>query len=275
MIPFTLSAPLDGWSPILLASPHSGTHLPPGFLSRTRLSPMAVRRLEDAHVGRLFARASAHAPLIEATHGRAVIDLNRSETDFDRHAVEGGPPQARTDRARAGFGLFPRIVAPGQTLLSQPLSRAEAMARIARLHRPWHQAIGEGLAAARARHGIAILVDCHSMPPLEAGGAQVVLGDRFGTSAGAEIVEALETAFRAEGLSVARNHPYAGGHALERHGRPAEGFHAIQVELCRALYMNPENLAPHDGFARLAAILSRVIAELAGSHRAPLAVAAE
>lgn len=275
MSPYTLSAPLDGWSPLLLASPHSGTHLPRQFLARSRLHPAHLRRLEDAHVGRLFAGAAASAPLIEATHARALIDLNRAESDYDRHAVEGGPAEAQSERARAGFGLFPRIVAPGQTIFSRPLPRAEAEERIAALHRPWHEAIARGLAAARARHGIAILIDCHSMPPLGPGGAQVVLGDRFGASASAELVGLLDTAFRAEGLTVARNHPYAGGHTLARHGRPDEGIHAVQIELCRSLYMHPETLVPHAGFQPLGSLLARVVGAIAQAFGGGLAVAAE
>lgn len=275
MSPFTLSAPLDGWSPLLLASPHSGTHVPRHIASRLPLRPATLRRLEDAHVGRLFAPASAHAPLIEATHARAVIDLNRAETDFDRHCVEGGPAEARSERARAGFGLFPRLVAPGQAILSRPLKRAEAAERILALHRPWHGAIASGLDAARRTHGIAILVDCHSMPPLGPGGAEVVLGDRFGTSAAPPIIDLLEQAFRGEGLKVVRNQPYAGGHTLERHGRPEAGIHAIQIELCRALYMNPETLGLHAGFQPLSDLLARVIGLLSGAYLGGLAVAAE
>lgn len=275
MNPFTLTAPLDGWSPLLLASPHSGAHVPRHIASRLPLRPAMLRRLEDAHVGRLFAPASAHAPLIEATHARAVIDLNRAETDFDRHCVEGGPAEAMSERARAGFGLFPRLASPGQAILSRPLTRAEAAERIRALHRPWHDAVARGLGAARARHGIAILVDCHSMPPLGPGGAEVVLGDRFGTSAGPPIMDLLEQAFRGEGLKVVRNQPYAGGHTLERHGRPEAGIHAIQIELCRALYMNPETLVPHAGFGPLSGLLARVTALLARHYDAGLPVAAE
>ncbi|WP_194745438.1 N-formylglutamate amidohydrolase [Thermaurantiacus tibetensis] len=263
MRPFRCSAPLDGCSPLLLASPHSGTHVPRAALARTCAPPSALRRLEDAHVGRLLSAASAHAPLIEATHARAVIDLNRAETDIDPETVEGmAADRPLPERTRAGFGLFPKLAGPGQPVLARPLPRAEAVARIATLHRPWHAALAGGLAAARARHGIALLLDMHSMPPVSPGGPHVVLGDRHGTSAAPALVDALEAAFRARGLATARNHPYAGGHTLERHARPAEGLHAIQVELCRSLYMNPETLEPHAGFAPLAALLADVVAEL-------------
>jgi N-formylglutamate deformylase len=265
MPPFRTSAPLDGWSPILLASPHSGTHFPRAFLAQTRLPPATLRRLEDAHVGRLFARAADHAPLIEATHARAVIDLNRAESDVEPGLVAGRLAAEPSDRARAGFGLFPRIAAPGHPIYAGPIAPGEAEARLAALHRPWHAAISDGLGAARAAQGVALLLDCHSMPPLGPGRAQVVLGDRHRTSAAVLFVTMLEHAFRGHGLKVARNDPYAGGHTLERHALPAAGFHAIQIELCRSLYMNPETLQPHAGFVRLQGILADVVARLATS----------
>jgi N-formylglutamate deformylase len=275
MSPFRLSAPLDGQSPLILSSPHSGTYLPPAFRARLPLAPQLVRRLEDAHVGQLLEAASRHAPLIEATHARAVIDLNRGEDEIDAATVEGGPPLSPTARGRAGFGLFPRHAAPGHPLIRRPLARHEAEARIAALHRPWHRAIAEGLAAARARHGGALLLDCHSMPPLEAGGAQVVLGDRFGRSASPRLVDLVEGRLRAAGLRTARNHPYAGGHGVTRHGRPAYGVHAIQIELCRNLYMNIGNFLPHEGFSNLSEILADLCGELVEMLGGGLAVAAE
>lgn len=276
MKPFRCTAPLDGRSPLLLASPHSGTHLPAAALALTRVPPAALRRLEDAHVGRLLSAASHHAPLIEATHARAVIDLNRAETDIDPATVEGMPAsRPLPDRTRAGFGLFPRIAAPGQPLLARPLPRAEAVHRIATLHRPWHAALAEGLAAARARHTVALLLDMHSMPPIGPDGPDIVIGDRHGRSAAPHLVATLEAAFRARGFSTARNHPYAGGHTLERHAAPQRGIHAIQVEISRHLYMNPETLAPHAGFAPLAAQLADIVAELAALLTPSLPLAAE
>jgi N-formylglutamate deformylase len=271
MNPFRLSAPLAGQSAILLASPHSGTHFPDWFLKQTRLAPATLRRLEDAHVGSLLAPASVHAPLIEATHARAVIDLNRAETELDPALVPGAATPS--DRTRAGFGLFPRIAAPGHAIYPGRLDPREVGRRIALLHRPWHAAIAEGLARARAAHGIAILLDCHSMPPLGAGAAEIVLGDRFGACAAPDLVERLETGFRAAGLRVARNAPYAGGHTLDRHGRPDAGIHAIQIEICRSLYMNPETLVPHAGFKDMAALLALVVERLLPTD--PLALAAE
>lgn len=263
---FRLTGQLDGGSAILLASPHSGTALPAGFRRTCRLPAGALRRLEDAHVGRLLAPAAQLGiPLLEATHARAAIDLNRAEDEIDTGMFEPGLalPATRTDRVRHGYGLFPRIAGADLRIHDSRLSAPLADRWIATLHRPWHGAIARGLAAAHARHGHALLLDTHSMPTLEgAGPATLVLGDRHGRSAAPMLVDWLHAAFEAAGLRVARNRPYAGAHTLDRHGRPAAGVHAVQLEFDRALYMDPASLVPHGGFASLAAAIATVLAAL-------------
>ncbi|MFN3370269.1 MAG: N-formylglutamate amidohydrolase [Sphingomonadaceae bacterium] len=266
MSPFRLTGALDGRSAMLLASPHSGTHVPAAARATLRLPLPALRRIEDAHVGRLLALAArAGLPLIEATHARAVIDLNRAEDEHDP-AMIAGPlgPFRRTERVQRGYGLFPRIAGPSLAIHDRPIPAAEARARIEVLHRPWHAAIAEGLAAARRRHGFALLLDVHSMPRLDLPRpAELVLGDRHGTSAAPGLVHWLANAFTRAGLRVALNEPYAGGHTLERHGRPALGVHAIQLEFDRTLYMDPATLVPHVGLATLAETIATILARLA------------
>ena len=264
--PFRLCGSLDGRSPLLLASPHSGRRLPADFLAASRLPVPTLRRLEDAHVGLLLHGCGlAGVPLIEATHARAVIDLNRAETDHDPAMIEGKltPAPVPSDRVRQGYGLFPRIAGGGLAIHQRRIPAAVAQARIAALHRPWHQAIADALQSAQRRHGFAVLLDMHSMPPV-AGALppHVVLGDRHGCSAAVSLVDWLEQAFRQRGFRVARNAPYAGGHTTEHHAAPAEGRHVVQIEFARDLYMDARTLAPHQGFAPLARSITAVISEL-------------
>ena len=126
----------------------------------------------------------------------------------------------------------------------------------------------ELMRAARARHGEAVLVDWHSMPARAtagvggARGPDVVLGDCHGSSCSVELTRRLRRAFEAVGWRVALNQPYAGGWTTQRWGRPAEGFHAIQVELNRALYFDEAAGAPGPGWGRTEKGVARVIAGL-------------
>lgn len=266
--PYALCGTLDGTSPILLSSPHSGMRLPADFA--THLPHHALRRIEDAHVGRLIrpAAMATASPLLEATHARAVIDLNRAEDEYDPAGIAGPMPQPprMTERVRAGYGLVPRIVSPGQTIAAAPVPAATVLSRIRTLHRPFHAAIATALAAARARHGYAILIDCHSMPRLHIGQrADIVLGDRHGRSADAALTSFLRDAFTGCKLHTTLNQPYAGGHITEHHGQPADGVHVVQLEIDRSLYMDTHSLIPHAGFLPLATLMADVVQALANA----------
>jgi N-formylglutamate deformylase len=266
--------------------------MPPAFLAAAALSPRALREFEDAHVGALLAGAvAAGLPLVEATHSRAFIDLNRHEAELDRTMFDGpiGLPVRLTDRVRAGYGVIPRRIAPDRPIYRGLLPAAEARRRIEGLHQPWHAMLRQRLLAIRATYGAAVLLDCHSMPSLPATGgetAQIVIGDLFGQSAAAPLVDLLHRLFCAAGFAVARNQPYAGGHTTRHHCAPAAGVHVIQLEIDRALYLDPVSLAPGPGFAPLAARLAGLLDRFAHdawamlpllrrSGEAPLPLAAE
>ncbi len=272
---------------VIFASPHSGRDYHPAFLARASLDPLSLRSSEDAFVDRLFGAAPAQgAPLIAARLPRAWIDFNRSPDELDPALIDGLPRVALTPRISAGLGVVPRVVAGGRAIYRGKLSRSEAEARITASWHPYHRALRRLMEETCARFGQAVLIDCHSMPheALEAGmrgtapRPQVVLGDRFGTSACGEIVERIEHAFRAAGLRVARNAPFAGAYVAEHYGRPAQGWHVVQVEIDRALYMDECRIAPSPRFAALQGLLQGVIAELVklgGSDGAAMPLAAE
>ena len=85
----------------------------------------------------------------------------------------------------------------------------------------------------------------------EHGGVDIVLGDRYGASAGAEVVETLESSLRLAGFRVRRNKPYAGGFITEHYGAPSDGVHAVQIEIARPLYMDERRIAKLPGWERL------------------------
>jgi N-formylglutamate amidohydrolase len=155
----------------------------------------------------------------------------------------------------------------------------EVRRRIDTIHRPYHAALAEALEEARQRFGVAILLDCHSMPPRGSDDldGQVVLGDRHGTSAAGDLVAAAERTVREAGYGVVRNAPYAGGHITAHHGRPADGVHAIQIEIDRGLYLGPDLRSPGPGFGRAARLILAVTEALAAAAAAvpPMGIAAE
>jgi N-formylglutamate amidohydrolase len=266
--PFTVVTPATAGR-FVFASPHSGDRYPADMDAAPGLEAASLRSAEDALVDRLIAPgAERGAALLLGRVGRAYVDLNRDPDDLDPALVrglEGGPPSPRT---AAGYGVIPRLTGDGRPLYGRRLELGEARARIERTHAPYPAALDQLMRAAHAAHGEAVLVDWHSMPARAtqgAGGARgpdVVLGDRHGASCAAALTRRLRRAFEAMGWRVALNQPYSGGWTTQAWGRPAEGFHAVQVELNRALYLNEATLEPGRGWPRCAAGVARVIDEL-------------
>ncbi|MEG3087167.1 N-formylglutamate amidohydrolase [Sphingomonas sp. PB4P5] len=264
-LPFDLYGPDHPVSPVVLSVPHAGRDYPLALRAALRVPVQALVPLEDRHVDTLAIAARASETMLVQRIARAAIDLNRAENERDPHIDSGadrrmlGLPSAKL---RGGLGLIPRRIASAGELWRRKLDGEEVMARIASAHRPYHAALQAALARAQAVFGVAVLLDLHSMPSLP-GGAQIVLGDRFGRSSAASFVARLEAAVCAAGLSCAVNTPYAGGHILDRHGAPARGVHAVQVEFDRALYLDATRDLPGPGLPAMARLLRRMIDALA------------
>ncbi|WP_119418260.1 N-formylglutamate amidohydrolase [Desertibaculum subflavum] len=272
--PVILSLPTVQSIPFVYSSPHSGTFYPPDFLAAARLDHVAIRRSEDSFVDELFAAVPLlGAPLVAARYARAFCDVNREPYELDPAMFEDELPAfANTTslRVAGGHGTIARVVGAGAEIYRGKLTFAEADRRIRDCYQPYHAALGRLLAETRARFGVAVLIDCHSMPstggPLErdSGRARpdIVLGDRYGSACAPELVETATRALQSLGYRVSRNAPYAGGFNTYHYGRPAERLHALQIEINRGLYMDEERLAKKPGFARLAGDLERLVAAL-------------
>jgi N-formylglutamate amidohydrolase len=256
---------------VVVGVPHAGRHYPRAFLEQSRLSAPALRRSEDAYVDILSAGVvGLGAPQLAAHFPRAYLDVNREPYELDPRMFEGRmPPFANTRslRVAGGLGTIPRIVGDGQDIYARAIPAAEALDRIERFYRPYHAALRSLVTRTRSRFGQCVLLDLHSMPSTglepEAGRRpDIVLGDRFGTSAAAAFVDDAEAALRQCGFTVTRNRPYAGGYITEHYGQPRGQVHAIQIELNRSLYMNEATLQPHAGFAQVEAALTRGFALL-------------
>ncbi len=272
--PFALQQPSGEPSPVVLSSPHSGRIYPRGVLDRLRVDAASLLSLDDGPVDKLAQRGCAvGAVLIAARYPRAVVDLNREPDEIDPDLVLD-PGDLRgmrvTARARAGLGVVPSRVAGGP-LWRDRLGSGELAERLDAVFHPYHAEIEALMRERRERFGAALLLDCHSMPGLAADGdrpaVDVALGDRFGQSCGPELVAAAEAVLRAAGLEVARNRPYAGGYITSRHGRPAEGMHALQVELRRGLFMDEATHVPHAGFAAVQEVVGALAADLGAAAR--------
>jgi N-formylglutamate amidohydrolase len=273
--PFTIEGPALPASPVVVGVPHSGRDYPPALIAMARVRTEALTGLEDRLADRIAEAALAEgATLVVAQTARAMIDLNRDPGEIDLEMVAGpmgaGPVMA-TSKMRAGLGLFPRRLPMVGELWRRKLEPAEAAGRIARIHGPYHDAIGERLDAAQAVFGVAILVDCHSMPPLSRNRgeapARIVVGDLYGRAADPALIDLVIETIEGRGIDHARNAPYAGGHALQRHGDPRRGRSAIQIEFDRTLYLDAQGKIDPMGLAECRSLFGLIVARLADAAR--------
>lgn len=274
---FTFTVPPRLRLPVLIAVPHAGRAYPPAVIARMRDPAGAKLRLEDRFVDRLGAAIARQtgAALLVAHAPRALMDLNRAEDDIDWDMIEGGrPADCANDtaprgnaRARSGLGLVPRRLPGSGEIWRGRLPRNELAARIAGIHRSYHAMLAAQLARIHGDWGAALLIDLHSMPPLRADGDTgqapvIVLGDRFAASCHTRLVGRALSHLDRRGHQVAHNRPYSGGYVLDRHGAPDTGVHALQIEVCRATYLDRALAEPGAGLPRVVDMIAALVREL-------------
>jgi N-formylglutamate amidohydrolase len=278
---FEIRKPQDGTAtPLVFASPHSGRIYPAQMMDASALDADAIRRSEDAFVDDLIAAAPEHgAAVLTARLARAYIDVNREPYELDPAMFEDELPdfaKGRTARVAAGLGSIARIVSEGQEIYARKLTFEEAEERIEAAHRPYHAALVGLLDVAKEAHGLAVLIDWHSMPSAAASqgrsgkGCDMVLGDRFGSACSPLLTRMVEGELEAMGYRTVRNAPYAGGYTTEHYGKPAKRIHALQIEINRALYLDEATMRPTEGLRRLARNIERLTEALAAADWAKL-----
>jgi len=225
-------------------------------------------------------------PLMRAHFPRCYIDVNREPYELDPRMFEGRLPSfanTRSMRVAGGLGTVARVVGDAQEIYHQRISVEDALRRIENLYKPYHRTLRRLFTRVHREFGAAMLIDCHSMPSStgskdERPRADVVLGDRYGTSCVGAVSETIEETLRDFGLTVSRNKPYAGGFITEHYGNPTAGLHAIQLELNRGLYMDErqfERTAPFDVLAAHMETLADRLAMIPIEELRPYRAAAE
>ncbi|MEY4880402.1 MAG: hypothetical protein RJB62_1871 [Pseudomonadota bacterium] len=266
--PVTITQPRVRRAPFVFTSPHSGDAYAPSFVASTRLDRLALRRSEDAFVDELFASVPMQgALLLSARFPRAYVDVNRAANEIDPVMFEGGtkPSVPLSARVAAGLGVIPKVVRDGVEIYGKRLPPEEAAFRLEAFYRPYHETLETLLRQTKAQFSQAILVDCHSMPPVPKG-HDIIIGDRHGSACAPELSARVEGILKGEGFSVGRNSPYAGGFTTSHYGQPKEGVHAIQIEVNRGLYLDEKRMERSSGFTACREALARFIARIVEAH---------
>ncbi|MDD9908564.1 MAG: N-formylglutamate deformylase [Ahrensia sp.] len=224
-----------GDSPIVLGLPHTGTFMPEDLFERLNENGRTLRDT-DWHIHTLYDGLLEGATTVRAAFHRYVIDANR-----DPEGVSLYPGQNTT-------GLVPLTDFDGLPIWSQPPTDTEIEARRAHFHTPYHAALERELQRVRARHGIAILYDCHSIrshiPYLFDGTLpDFNIGTNEGQTCAPEVQDAVwQICRQAQDYTSVLNGRFKGGWTTRQYGRPAKNIHAIQMELAQSTHLTFETL---------------------------------
>ena len=222
----------EGDGPVILGLPHTGTFLPDDI--RARLNDRGrVLADTDWHIHRLYDGLLPGATTVRATFHRYVIDANRGADDASLY-----PGQNTT-------GLVPLTDFDGEPIWETQPDAGDIAERKARFHAPYHAALAAQIQRVKARHGVAILYDCHSIrsriPFLFDG----VLPDfNIGTNGGVSCAPAIEAPAQEVAAATGRpwvvNGRFKGGWTTRHYGQPTQGVHAIQMELAQSTHLASE-----------------------------------
>ncbi len=257
--------------PFVFNSPHSGRAYLNSFLESSRLDTTQIRQSEDAFVDLLIKDVEQFgAPVLKANFPRAYVDVNREAYELDPRMFEGRLPNhinSRSLRVAGGLGTIARIVGEKREIYRHRIPAQEGIERIEKVYKPYHAALRGLLNEVQDQFGLAVLIDCHSMPSAKANRnhdpkADFVIGDRFGTSCSTWLSSCAVGLLQNMGYHVTLNRPYAGGYITENYGRPDRGVHALQVEINRALYMDETTHTPHSGFQQVRSDLMEFLGSL-------------
>ncbi len=223
---------VQGDSPLILGLPHTGTYLPETI--RAKLNARGrILADTDWHIERLYDGLLPNVTTVRATFHRYVIDANR------------GPDDASLYPGQNTTGLVPVTDFDGEPIWTEEPSATDIAARKADFHAPYHAALAAEIARVKAKHGVAILYDCHSIrshiPFLFDG----VLPDfNVGTNNGATCDPRIEAAVfdlcAASGRTHVLNGRFKGGWTTRHYGSPKDGVHAIQMELAQSTHLSTE-----------------------------------
>ena len=184
--------------------------------------------------------------VIYAKYSRWVIDLNREPESMPLY-----------DDGRMITELCPR-----RTFLDEKLYKKkefepdekEIERRLQKYFYPYHQKIDEIAEELRKEFGNVLFWDAHSIrrevktiskEPFP----DLILGDNDGkTSDNRFIDEALE-ALGASRWQISHNDPFKGGFLTRSKGAPADGVHALQLEMAKDLYMSNDETEYDSGKA--------------------------
>lgn len=229
-----------GTAPLVVAMPHTGTEFV-GNIEAGLESPWLARKDTDWWIHELYDFVDdLGATVIKTSISRTVIDVNRDPTGASLY-----PGQATTE-------LCPTTTFDGELLYRAGCAPEadEIAVRRRTWFEPYHRALTAEVARLRGQHEAVVIYDSHSIrsriPRLFAGQLpNFNIGTNGGASCSPELTASVEALCAETAFERVINGRFKGGYTTRHYGRPANGVHAIQMELaCRGYMQEPAEVHP-------------------------------
>ncbi len=259
--------------PLVMDSPHSSSTFPQDFNACLPLDDL--RDGEDVFIDALWSHAPQHgAHLLLAEFARTYIDPNRHVGDVDLSMIDGEWPHTYVPSGKANIGksLIWRTLDDGRPIYDRKLSIDEVHQRIQRYALPYQAQLQKLIDTHHQTFGVCYHINCHSMSAVSGkmgeGGpgiarADVVLGDRDGTTCNAEFTHLVKDFLQGCGYAVKINDPFKGVELVRAFSNPAQGKHSLQIELNKRLYTDATGRGKGANYDKLAQDLQQLTAVLA------------
>jgi N-formylglutamate deformylase len=259
--------------PLVMDSPHSSSTFPQDFNACLPLDDL--RDGEDVFIDALWSHAPQHgAHLLLAEFARTYIDPNRHVGDVDLSMIDGEWPHTYVPSGKANIGksLIWRTLDDGRPIYDRKLSIDEVHQRIQRYALPYQAQLQKLIDTHHQAFGVCYHINCHSMSAVSGkmgeGGpgiarADVVLGDRDGTTCNAEFTHLVKDFMQGCGYAVKINDPFKGVELVRAFSNPAQGKHSLQIELNKRLYTDATGRGKGANYDKLAQDLQELTAVLA------------
>ena len=218
---YNLCVPEKARVPILVSMPHSGTYVPPEIDNRFRKNPRPILTNMDWHLEKLLDfLPDMGVTVLQATHSRYVVDLNREVKEPLFGPIASSVIFATTTH--------------GSPLYETEPTNDEIKARLTAYYYPYHEKLQTLLDGMKQEFGHVVLLDLHSYfwgPETD-----VCLGNRHGSTCSESVITLMEQAFGSQGYRVSKNEKWIGGY-ITRHYNNLPQLESLQIELRFTAYL--------------------------------------
>lgn len=234
--PFELIQPKTKKIPFVLSIPHCGIQFPPELKNNFESHLIEAPDDTDWFLEILYDFAEEMGiTVIKAIYSRWVIDLNRTPEN-----------QSLYNDGRIITSLCPTTTFFGEKLYKnealQP-NKQEVERRLKQYYWPYHNKIDELLQSCKEEFGEVLFWDAHSIRRnvetiQKEDFPDLILGNDDLKTAGTTFIDQAIQTLGSESLELKHNTPFKGGYITRSKGNPNENIHALQLEMCKDLYMS-------------------------------------